>query len=206
MPDTRFRCQAFASVSRRRNLEGPVSGPGTGRIGSSPALRASARVGSTRGIEPCSPNGVPEGHRCGVGADCVFAAAGYPNPCHGAHGGASPGIHPTARHPEPRRTVRFTRLPTQGSIPTHGASLQKGGVPRPGTVAQDPVPLGFMGGAVDSLRTLVIAVGALDAPRRFIIPAAQPLNPGSGTAGSTRSGRPATADRTLTDVTQFPPG
>ena len=44
-PDTNSRCQAFSSVSRPRNLEGPVPGPGTGRIGSSPALRTAARAG-----------------------------------------------------------------------------------------------------------------------------------------------------------------
>ena len=38
-PDTGLHCQAFSSVSRPRNLEGAVPGPGTGRIGSSPALR-----------------------------------------------------------------------------------------------------------------------------------------------------------------------
>ena len=60
-PDTDSRCQAFSSVSRPRNLEGPVPGPGTGRIGSSPALRTAARVGLTKRIEPCSPDGRPRG-------------------------------------------------------------------------------------------------------------------------------------------------
>ena len=61
-PDTNSRCQAFSSVSRPRNLEGPVPGPGSGRIGSSPALRTASRVGLTKRIEPCSPDGVREGH------------------------------------------------------------------------------------------------------------------------------------------------
>ena len=56
-PDTGLRSQAFSSVSRPRNLEGPVPGPGIGRIGSSPALRTAAHAGLTKRIEPCSPDG-----------------------------------------------------------------------------------------------------------------------------------------------------
>ena len=109
--DTNSRCQAFSSVSRPRNLEGPVPGPGTGRIGSSAALRTAARVGLTGGIERCSPDGVPEGHRCGAGAVDAFAPAGCP-----AHRSAG-ALH---QEPNPRRG-----LPIPGASRLSGGRLEK---------------------------------------------------------------------------------
>ena len=159
--DTRSRCQAFSSVSRPRNLEGPLPGPGIGRIGSSPALRTArpSRIDS-EGLSLALPMGVCEGRF--RGARCT--SPGIPNQ------GTAPlttevygALHqePNPRHGIPSHRSarwRFTRNPTHGmashpievqggashGIPFHGAaSLPQGPEsrrwqPDPGRQSRNP--------------------------------------------------------------------
>ena len=103
-PDTDSRCQAFSSVSRPRNLEGPVPGPGIGRLGLSPALRTAARVGLTRRIEPCSPDGRPQGTSLRRWCSSRFRPSRLPQPME-ASGRFT-------RNPNPRRGRSAPRTDT----------------------------------------------------------------------------------------------
>ena len=213
-PDTNSRCQAFSSVSRPRNLEGPVPGPGTGRIGSSPALRTAARVGLTKRIELCSPDGVPEGHSCGAGVVDAFAPAGCPTiealvrfsrNLNSRRGRPAPrtdtwrwqpeltASQPTARNPHPKR-ITIVRRQLR-------ATARQPGFPHPS------------GSSAERLTCFAISTLRLErtttSTSRIPTPAAKLLsNISNGAAGSTRSGSPLTtaAGRTLDVATRLPPG
>ena len=126
-PDTNLRCQAFSSVSRPRNLEGPVPGPGTGRIGSSLALRTPARDGPPPRVEPSSSNGRPRGTSLLHRRSCRRSASRIPQPIE-VRGALHPGSQPNGGNPthgaEPlplRRRRASPGFQPNGGNPTHGA-------------------------------------------------------------------------------------
>ena len=133
-PDTEWRCLAFFSVSRPRNLEGPVPGPGTGRIGSSIALRTSARDGPPPRVEPSSSNGRPRGTSLMHRRSC--RPSHQPDtPTLGSAGCASPGFPTNGGNHDPT---------AHGLIPG-GGNRTKNGIP-------ESLPIGLVGGVNDLLR------------------------------------------------------